>query len=186
MTREEQLVSCSVCNKRGFDRKLGIVCSLTNERATFDGVCVDFSEDEREKAIQKSHVQILKSDTEKSINKGRMALFIVAGLYIIVGVYEGLIMDFHVIEFGIIDWVVSAIFIGLGLWSYKKPSLALIIGLGVYVALILVLAFVDPVTIVKGILWKALIIYYLITSIITAREVEAKIKIKQDDLLDDF
>ena len=186
MTREEQLVFCSVCNNRGFDSKVGIVCSLTHEKANFEGTCVDFIEDAKEKALQESQVQLRNDETKKSINKGRIALFIIAGLYIIVGIYEGFIMDYHAIEFGIIDWIVSAIFLGLGIWSYKKASLALIIGLGVYATLIVLLAIVEPTTIIKGIIWKILVIYYLITSIKTAREEEAKVKISRNDLLDDF
>jgi hypothetical protein len=80
----------------------------------------------------------------------------------------------------------AAIFIGLGVWSYKQASLALIIGLIVYVAVIILLAFLDPSSIIKGIIWKVLIIYSLVYSIKTARSEEAKIKKTSVDLLDEI
>lgn len=35
MTREERLKFCSICQKRQMDMQRGLVCSLTNEYATF-------------------------------------------------------------------------------------------------------------------------------------------------------
>jgi hypothetical protein len=37
---------CKKCKKRKFDSKLGIVCSLTNEKPTFEDNCPDFESDE--------------------------------------------------------------------------------------------------------------------------------------------
>jgi uncharacterized RDD family membrane protein YckC len=45
MNREQQLKSCKVCTKRKFDRRKGIVCSLTDEQATFVGDCESFDKD---------------------------------------------------------------------------------------------------------------------------------------------
>lgn len=47
MVHEERLAICELCTNRGFSPKLGSVCSLTNERAVFEGQCSDFSEDAR-------------------------------------------------------------------------------------------------------------------------------------------
>lgn len=46
MTREERLKFCSICQKRQMDMQRGLVCSLTNEYATFDEKCTDFEADE--------------------------------------------------------------------------------------------------------------------------------------------
>ncbi len=46
MTREEQLVFCERCLNRKMDLKLGLVCNLTGERATFQGDCPDYALDE--------------------------------------------------------------------------------------------------------------------------------------------
>lgn len=46
MTREEQLVYCKQCQNRKLDPKQGLVCSLTNEKAAFEGTCPDFKKDD--------------------------------------------------------------------------------------------------------------------------------------------
>ena len=71
--------------------------------------------------------------------------------------------------FGIIDWIIAAIFIGFGFWSFYKPYVALIAGLIFYLSLILLFAIVDPITIIKGIVLKIIVISYLIYSIKVAK-----------------
>ena len=86
MTREEQLVSCNSCKNRSFNPSFGTICALTNAAATFDGSCPTFIEDELETANNERIEKIQKADTKKDINKGRYALFIIGGLYILTGV----------------------------------------------------------------------------------------------------
>jgi len=45
MEREERLAYCKKCKKRKFSREKGLVCSITDEYATFDDTCLDFEED---------------------------------------------------------------------------------------------------------------------------------------------
>jgi len=184
MTREEHLEFCSVCTKRSFHPKSGVICSITNEVATFNGSCQDYQEDEKEVILEKQKISSQKSEVNKEINKGRMALFIIGGLYVLVGIYEGFFIAGHQLLFGIIDWFAAAVFIGLGVYSYYKASLALVIGLCFYILIMLCLAMIDPGTIIRGIIWKILIIYYLITAIKTARTEEAKTKVIPSDVLD--
>jgi len=44
MNRQHQLVLCKKCEHKFFDNKKGIICSLTNEKATFKGTCPDYKE----------------------------------------------------------------------------------------------------------------------------------------------
>ena len=62
MTREERLKFCSICQKRQMDMQRGLVCSLTNEYATFDEKCTDFEADETAiaKELTKSSVSLTK------------------------------------------------------------------------------------------------------------------------------
>lgn len=184
MTREERLKSCSICTKRAFDPKQGIVCGLTGEPANFNNSCSDFNEDPKEIKVEKRKVQGLKSDTQRTINKGRYALFFIGGLYFVVGFFEAFIMDGFELVFGIIDWIVASVFIGLGIWSYSKASLAMIIGLAFYAGIMLLLFALEPSSLIKGIIWKVFIIYLLIHGIKTAREEEAIQKPQTDDILD--
>ena len=45
MRRKEQLEFCKVCTNQKFDSHKGIICGLTNDRATFEVSCDDFNED---------------------------------------------------------------------------------------------------------------------------------------------
>jgi len=184
MTREEQLKFCSVCKNRTFNPKQGIICSITNEIASFAGTCPTYIEDEQEVRIENRKVQSEKHETKRGINKGRYALFIIGGLYVIVGFLEAFVIEGHDLLFGIIDWIVAVVFIGLGIWSYRKASLAYIIGLGFYITIILLLFAVEPTSIINGVIWKVLVIYSLIYGIRTARSEEAKYKTRSVDLLD--
>ena len=186
MNRAHQLKSCSICLNRGFNLKHGIICGLTKEVATFSGTCPDYKEDVTEKGLQEQTNKAKVNQKTKEINKARIALFIIGVLYVFVGFLEGFFIAGHDILFGIIDWVIAGVFITLGFWSYKKASLALIIGLGFYIAITLLLMAFEPISIVRGIIWKVLIILALINGIKTAREEEAKIKPASSNLLDDF
>lgn len=187
MTREDRNKLCSVCNNRAFNPKQGLVCGLTNLPATFDFTCNDYSEDHKEirnDIVKKAHIQ---SATNKTINKGRYALFVVGALYLGIGFFEGFFMAGHDIMFAVIDWVIAGLFIGLGIWSYRKASTALIIGLGLYVLLMVLFLIADPISIVRGIIWKVVIIGYLIYAIRTAldeEKIQHKRTQKSPDLLD--
>lgn len=45
MTRKEQLAVCKRCTNRKMDMQQGLICSLTNESATFSGECPEFQAD---------------------------------------------------------------------------------------------------------------------------------------------
>lgn len=190
MTRQEHLAFCSVCTNRSFNPKFGIVCGLTKEVANFDPTCADFKEDAAELRIAHEKVAeeklIEKKTINNRINKARIALFLIGGLYVIVGFLEAYVLPEHELLYGIIDWVVAGIFIGLGVWSYKAPVPSLISGLVVYVTLVLLLAAIDVSTLFQGVIWKVAIIYYLIHGIKTAREEAKLVKKSNADLLDEF
>jgi hypothetical protein len=57
--------------------------------------------------------------------------------------------------------VLSIIYLVLAFWSSQKPLMALLLGLLLYLTTIIISAVVDPTTIIKGFLWKILIIAYL-------------------------
>lgn len=183
-TREEHLKFCTVCTNRTFNTKYGVVCRLTHEVAAFENSCPDYIEDEKEVRIEGQKVATEISEKKTTINKGRSALFIVAGLYVIVGVVEGFFIEGHDILYGIIDWFAAAVFVGFGIWSFYRPYLALIAGLSFYGLLILLIFALDPTTIFSGIIWKVFIIYALVSGIKTAKTEEVKRKRVSDDILD--
>lgn len=184
MTREYQLKYCNVCTKRSFNPKFGVVCSITQEVATFENTCPDFLEDEKEVILEKEIKKELQSDVNKLLNRGRIALFVVSGLYIFIGFLDAFTVENHHLIFGLIDWFIALVFIGIGIWSYRKPFLAMLIGLIFYVSIIAFIGLIDPSTLFSGIIWKLIVAANLIVGIKTAKEEEAKQKPVSVDILD--
>ncbi|MFW6371293.1 MAG: rhomboid family intramembrane serine protease [Bacteroidota bacterium] len=60
MTREEHLHYCRVCGNKGFDPRKGLICTLTNEVAAFEGDCADFTGDREAIAKQKQQARAIK------------------------------------------------------------------------------------------------------------------------------
>ena len=53
MDKTNQFLECQLCKKRAFNSRIGIVCSLTNEKRAVEEACPDFEEDpkvDKEKA----------------------------------------------------------------------------------------------------------------------------------------
>lgn len=186
MTREEQLKFCAVCKNRSFDAQVGITCGLTNKIADFEVSCPDYIEDDYEKNLAENRSIDQNLQSKKRINRGRIAIFVLAALYVFVGFKEAFWDIYHDIMYGIIDWGIAAIFIGIGIWSYYKPFPAFISGLVLYVLTILLVVAFDPSTILSGIIWKVIIILALVNAIKEAKNLKLESDLNTDDLLDQF
>ena len=185
MTRQEYINICSVCTNRKFRPKDGIICGLTDQPADFELTCSDYNEDTNEVRLAKMTEKQIQKLSNKAVNRGRIALFIVAGMYLLAGTYEAFFMYGADIIFGAIDWGVSAIFIGLAILSYKKAFVAMVIGLAVYLGLVVLLAVFDPSTIIQGIIWKIIIVTFLVLGIQeTYKKKDVQVNVSNDDLLD--
>lgn len=185
MTRQEYIKICSVCSNRKFNPKEGIVCGLTDKPADFELTCSYYNEDPNEVRLATMKEKHDKQQSNRVVNRGRIGLYIVAGLYALAGIYEAFFMLGAEVLFGIIDWIVAGIFIGLAILSYKKAFIAMVTGLAVYLLLIVLLAIVDPTTIIQGVIWKILITALLVHGIKEAKSTEVKKeKVSSDELLD--
>lgn len=105
-------------------------------------------------------------------------------MFVIAGILEAFVIEGHNIIYGYIDWFISAVFLGLEIWSFRKASLAMITGIGFYILFNVLLAILNPASIFSGIILKILVTVYLIYGIKSAREQEAKIKETSLDLID--
>lgn len=61
ITRQEQLEFCKVCENQEFDKNYGIICKLTNKKATFDFECESF--------VRNPNIETIEHDKEHYINK---------------------------------------------------------------------------------------------------------------------
>jgi len=67
MTREEHLKYCKTCNHQKFDINRGIVCSLTDDTANFEGICTSYSEN---KALAKNY-ELDETDIDKVLKPAK-------------------------------------------------------------------------------------------------------------------
>lgn len=126
--------------------------------------------------------QLELQSAETEIRKARNALLVVAVLtlilnLIVLGQADALSGTPLLITIG-----VSAIFAGLAFWTKRQPLSAIIVALVLYVGLwIFDIAVLGPERLIKGIIFKAIIIYFLVRAIKPARDAERlKKELNQD------
>ncbi|AUC14886.1 hypothetical protein BTO06_06935 [Tenacibaculum sp. SZ-18] len=113
-----------------------------------------------------------KIDAKNKISSARNTLFVLAGMMVLFGIINHGNSN-SVLDLGI-NLFFAFMYVVLGFWSEQKALIALLIGLFLYVTLIVINAIIDPVTLVKGIIWKVIIISYLGKGIYSALETKNK------------
>ncbi|WP_299884888.1 hypothetical protein [uncultured Lacinutrix sp.] len=98
-------------------------------------------------------------DAEEKIKSARNTLFVMAGLVMLFGFFSFFVNDDYVTL--IINFIICCIYLLLGGWSKEKPLIALLLGLLLYITTIIISAIIEPSSLIKGILWKIIIIGYL-------------------------
>lgn len=184
MTREEHLEFCLLCTKKSFSPKHGVICSFTNEVAKFENNCPDFLPDEKE--LRRIDVQMEENLKEviSTINNARYVLFLLAAIYLLLGYFEGFVIDHQQILFAYIDWSIAAMFLGLGILSLYHPRPAMIAGLSLYVLITLIIALFDFTTMVEGFILKIVVIVGLVYGIKATHHIQQEQEPNSDDLVD--
>ena len=153
-------------------------CSFCNESIEFESVfCTScgYPENDTEKdvsvfyarrAVQKNK----NNDAEEKIKSARTTLYVIAGAALVFG----LIFYFNDKDLFALatNFVLFFLYLVLASWSSKKPLMALLLGLLLYITTVLISAIVDPTTLVKGILWKVIIVSYLGKGIYSASSIK--------------
>jgi hypothetical protein len=101
---------------------------------------------------------------EKTLRTGRIWLYVVAGLQLLMGIYEYSITDekyVAIIAFGIQAFI-AVMFLALALWSKKKPVPAFTTALIAYLFFAIGFMFLDPSNIYRGILVKIFLVIALV------------------------
>jgi hypothetical protein len=110
---------------------------------------------------------------ENQLKKTRNAIFAIAALLFISDLIIMARSDIFDITTLILSLAIAAVFVALAFLTKKKPLTAVLIALGLFIALwVLTIAFVGPEQIYRGMLVRGIIIYFLITGIKHAREAE--------------
>jgi hypothetical protein len=131
--------------------------------------------EEQQQFLNEREIFQIDFDThEKQISQAGKTLYWIAGLMFL-GDLLMLGVSRHYDKVGLtlgFSAIVSGIFVGLAYWSRTKPTAALIIGLSIFVLIQLLAAIGDPVSIVKGVIVKIIIIGYLIKGIKSSIEAD--------------
>ncbi len=119
---------------------------------------------------------------EMDLLKGKIksagtTLYVLAGIFLLYGLIYFFFQrsEDNASALLITNAIVAIIFLLLGYWSEKQPLAAIISGMTLYILVQLLAAFDDPLSIFKGIIFKVIIISYLIKGLSSALAAE-KIK----------
>jgi len=118
-------------------------------------------------------------DLNRKVITAGNSLYWIAGILTVSTIFSYFMMqdDEDLFAILITSILLIAAFLAFAVWSKTKPAAALISGLSLYVIIQLINAVADPLTIFSGIIFKILIIAYLIKGIIAVTEVD---KIKKE------
>lgn len=112
---------------------------------------------------------------DKHIRQARNAIFACAGILLvsIIMLLATTPAGFAELWIDILFWSVFVIgFIVLGFWTKKKPYTAIVCALILYGLCIAINGFLDPMSIVKGIIFKIIIISLLVKGLSDAKAAE--------------
>ena len=111
-----------------------------------------------------------KDEAGTNMRKASNALFGAAVLYLV----SGVVGSFQEAEALWVGVALGVVFSGLAIWARHQALPAIISGIALFVLLILVMAVLEPITIFSGILWKVLILVFLIRGLKSARDARAE------------
>ncbi|SER19211.1 hypothetical protein [Pedobacter rhizosphaerae] len=119
---------------------------------------------------QKNHIsnraikEIDLVEFKQSIEKARTSLYWIAAIIGLSAIFEAVTAESEEILFAslVVNVILIGAFLAFAVIGKTKPTTALIAGLSVYVIIILLNAILEPSTLVRGIIFKVIIIGYLV------------------------
>jgi hypothetical protein len=109
-------------------------------------------------------------DADKKIKSARNVLYVMAGITVLFGViYYFIEQDIALL---VTNVLLGMIYLVLGFWTSKKPLVAILLGLLLYLTTIIISAIIEPETLIKGIIFKIIIIAYLAKGVYSASSIK--------------
>jgi len=136
--------------------------------------------DQRTFMARQQNVHIDMAEFNQKIRRAGNTLYYLAGLFVVFALVSFAVNKDNPNVLGIVIplFILAALFLALGAYSRKKPLACLVSGLALYIIVQVLLAISNPINLASGIIWKILIIGYLINGIKSAIEIE---KIKKEN-----
>jgi hypothetical protein len=148
-------------------------CNAENDSAkNFCTQCrypIGGSQEERERfhsEIAKN--KILLKDAEEKIRSAKNIIYILAGFSILIGLIVYFSQDdmASLVVYGLI----CILYLGLAAWCSTNPFSAILTAFILYLTIQLITAFIEPTSLVSGIIWKVIFIGAFIKGIRSASE----------------
>ena len=163
ITIESSELSCSICKTP---------MQLENKFCPECG----FPENGTEREVAQFHARnAMKKnqhmDADQKIKSARNVLYVMAGIILLFG-FINFFRDQDVALL-ISSVVIGIIYLALGSWTSKKPMIAILLGLLLYITNIIIdVVVIGPEMILKGIIFKVLIIAYLGKGVYSASSIK--------------
>lgn len=109
-------------------------------------------------------------DADKKIKSARNVLYVLAGFTIVFGIIYFFIEKDDAIL--VTNVILGLIYLVLGSWTTKKPLVAILLGFLLYLTVIIISAIVEPSSIVRGVIFKIIIIGYLAKGVYSASSIK--------------
>ena len=168
------------------NQELNLCACCTNTYQPVDTFCTNCgyplqgNEDaQRNHIANRSIKEVDLIELDKKVKAASQSLYWIAGIMgfsSLIG-YFTLAENDDITVFLITTVILVGAFLAFAVWSKTKPVTALISGLSLYIIVQLLNLMVDPTSILKGIIFKILIIGYLVKGIMAVLESE---KIKKE------
>lgn len=120
----------------------------------------------------------LLTSVKKEVRKAKVTLIVLGCIAALSGLYFTFItID---LALSISNCIIAIFYLGLAVWSDKQPFGAILTALILYGTLILINAAIDPSTLIRGVLWKVIIIGILIKGLNSGNEAKKVMKELED------
>lgn len=132
---------------------------------------------DEEKQIFRSTVRSRKwllNEAEKKIKTAKTIIFILAGLFVIVGLIAGFGLDSF--PDMVANIVLALVFLILAAWAEKNPFGAILTALILYLTLVVINLFIDPASLFSGIILKIIFIGAFVKGIRSAQDAQEYLK----------
>lgn len=116
----------------------------------------------------------LLSDAQDKIKSARIAILVLAGIFFV----SGLIIGFGNDDFEtmIVNLVLCVIYLVLAAWANQNPFGAILTAFIIYVTLQVVNGFLEPTSIIRGVIIKVFVIAAFVKGIRSAHEAQGYLK----------
>ncbi|WP_285009268.1 hypothetical protein [Pedobacter faecalis] len=134
------------------------------------------SQQEKDHFISEREVKHIElADLGGKVTSAKRSLFFVAGIEAVFGAIAYFSAKSDADKFSILlgEIAIIGIFALLGFWAKRKPKAALITGLSTFVALHLLSALANPVSLFSGVIYKVVVIVYLLNGIRSVSKADA-------------